>query len=111
MTAPLDIVDIHVHLWPPAWGPGGRYTKPAGGFSPEIYRKITTPHALVDEFAAAGISLAVVTATIESLFGLEGTVPLRVTGSQRLAGGPVARSSDAGRFWRRRRLCRRGRRA
>ncbi|MBM3092708.1 hypothetical protein GFB56_18100 [Ensifer sp. T173] len=40
MTAPLDIVDIHVHLWPPAWGPGGRCAKPTGGFSPEIYRKI-----------------------------------------------------------------------
>ncbi|MBD9491513.1 amidohydrolase family protein [Ensifer sp. ENS11] len=76
MTAPLDIVDIHVHLWPPAWRPGGRYAKPVGGFTPEIYRKITTPQALVDEFAAAGVSLAIVTATIESLFGLEGPVPL-----------------------------------
>lgn len=74
MTAPLDIVDIHAHLWPPAWGPGGRYAKPASGFAPEIYRKITTPEALVDEFKAAGISLAVVTATVESLFGAEGAV-------------------------------------
>lgn len=76
MTEPLDTVDIHTHLWPPAWGPGGKYAKPASGFAPEIYRKITTPQALVDEFKAAGVSLAVVTATIESLFGAEGPVDL-----------------------------------
>lgn len=74
MTAPLDIVDIHTHLWPPAWGPGGKYAKPAGGFAPDIYSKITTPQALVGEFTAAGVSLAIVTATIESLFGAEGPV-------------------------------------
>lgn len=74
MTAPLDIVDIHTHLWPPAWGPGGKYAKPASGFAPEIYRRITTPQALVDEFEVAGVSLAIVTATIESLFGAEGPV-------------------------------------
>ena len=74
MSARLDIVDIHTHLWPPAWGPGGRFAKPAGSFSPEIHRKITTPAALVEEFKAAGVSLAVVTATIESLFGAEGPV-------------------------------------
>lgn len=74
MSAPLDIVDIHTHLWPPAWGPGGKYAKPAGAFSPDIYRKITTPSALVDEFRTAGVSLAVVTTTIESLFGPEGPV-------------------------------------
>ncbi len=72
LDIPLDIIDIHTHLWPPAWGPGGKYAKPASGFAPEIYRKITTPEALVEEFKAAGISLAVVTATIESLFGAEG---------------------------------------
>ncbi|CDZ32819.1 2-amino-3-carboxymuconate-6-semialdehyde decarboxylase [Neorhizobium galegae bv. officinalis] len=74
MTTPLDIVDIHTHLWPPAWGPGGQYAKPASGFTPDVYRKITTPQALVDEFQAAGVSLAIVTATIESLFGAEGPV-------------------------------------
>lgn len=74
MSAPLDIVDIHAHLWPSAWGPGGKYAKPAGGFSPEIYRKITTHSALTEEFSAAGISLAVITATVESLFGAEGPV-------------------------------------
>ncbi|WP_105420487.1 MULTISPECIES: amidohydrolase family protein [Neorhizobium] len=74
MTTPLDIVDIHTHLWPPAWGPGGQYAKPASGFTPDLYRKITTPQALVDEFQAAGVSLAIVTATIESLFGAEGPV-------------------------------------
>lgn len=74
MTTPLDVVDIHTHLWPPAWGLGGQYAKAAGGFAPDVYRKITTPQALVDEFQAAGISLAIVTATIESLFGAEGAV-------------------------------------
>ncbi|SMF21814.1 aminocarboxymuconate-semialdehyde decarboxylase [Xaviernesmea oryzae] len=74
MTTPLDIVDVHTHLWPPAWGPGGKYAKPASGFAPEIYRKITTPEALVEEFEAAGVQLSIVTATIESLFGAEGPV-------------------------------------
>ncbi|MBV7522618.1 MULTISPECIES: amidohydrolase family protein [unclassified Ensifer] len=76
MTTPLDIVDIHAHLWPPAWRPGGRYEKPAGAFAPDIHRKITTPQALVDELEQSGVSLAVVTATIESLFGMKGSVPL-----------------------------------
>jgi len=76
MTTPLDIVDVHTHLWPPAWGPGGKYAKPASGFAPEIYRKITTPEALVEEFEAAGVQLSIVTATIESLFGAEGPVNL-----------------------------------
>ena len=76
MTAPLDIVDIHAHLWPPAWRPGGKYEKPAAAFAPEIHRKITSPQTLVDELEHNGVSLAVVTATIESLFGLEGSVPL-----------------------------------
>lgn len=74
MSAPLDIVDIHTHLWPPAWGPGGKYEKPSFGFSADIYRKIVSPDALVEEFAAAGVSRAVVTTTIESLFGAEGPV-------------------------------------
>ncbi|MDR3473605.1 MAG: amidohydrolase family protein [Devosia sp.] len=74
MSDQLDIVDIHAHLWPPAWGPGGKHEKKSFGFSDEIYRKITTPQALVDEFAAAGVSLAVVSTTIESLFGAEGPV-------------------------------------
>lgn len=74
MTLPLDIVDIHTHLWPPAWGPGGKHEKKSFGFSPEIYRKIVSPEALVGEFADAGISLAVVTTTIESLFGPDGPI-------------------------------------
>ncbi|WP_104663538.1 amidohydrolase family protein [Ensifer adhaerens] len=76
MTAPLDIVDVHAHLWPPAWRPGGKHEKPAGAFSPDTHRKITTPQALVDELEQSGVSLAVVTATIESLFGMEGNVPI-----------------------------------
>ncbi|CDP51464.1 2-amino-3-carboxymuconate-6-semialdehyde decarboxy lase [Devosia sp. DBB001] len=74
MSAPLDIVDIHTHLWPPAWGPGGKYEKKSFGFSADIYRKITSPEALVEEFASAGVSLAVVTTTVESLFGAEGPI-------------------------------------
>ncbi|WP_404294351.1 amidohydrolase family protein (plasmid) [Microvirga sp. RSM25] len=76
MTTTLDIVDIHTHLWPPAWGPGGRYDKKTYGFSPEIHSKIINPDALVEEFSAAGVNLAVVTTTIESLFGPEGPVDL-----------------------------------
>jgi hypothetical protein len=73
MSQILDVVDIHTHLWPPAYGPGGARQKPGFGFGPEIYRKITTPAELVSDFNAAGIDLAVVTTTIESLFGAEGT--------------------------------------
>ena len=72
MSKPLDVVDIHTHLWPPAYGPGGAREKKSFGFLPEIYRKITTPAALVEEFDQAGIALGVVTTTIESLFGAEG---------------------------------------
>lgn len=56
--------------------PGGKYEKPAGTFTPEIHRKIVTPQALVDQVENNGVSLGVVTATIESLFGMEGSVPL-----------------------------------
>ncbi len=72
MSKPLDVVDIHTHLWPPAYAPGGAREKKSFGFSPEIYRKITTPAALVEEFDEAGIALGVVTTTIESLFGADG---------------------------------------
>ena len=72
MSKPLDVVDIHTHLWPPAYGPGGIREKKSFGFSLEIYRKITTPAALVEEFDEAGIALGVVTTTIESLFGADG---------------------------------------
>ncbi|WP_377299587.1 amidohydrolase family protein [Rhizobium sp. SGZ-381] len=75
-TPPLEIIDFHTHLWPPAWGTGGRYARSRHGFAPEIHRKITTPASLVEEFCAAGVSRAVVTATIESLFGAEGPVDL-----------------------------------
>lgn len=75
-TPPLEIIDFHTHLWPPAWGTGGRYARPSHGFAPDIHRKINTPRSLVDEFSAAGVSRAVVTATIESLFGAEGPVDL-----------------------------------
>lgn len=74
MSEPLDIVDIHTHLWPPAWAPGGARAKAHFSFPEETLRRITTPQALVGEFGAAGVSLGVVTATVESLFGLEGPV-------------------------------------
>lgn len=74
MTEILDVVDIHTHLWPPAWAPGGPRAKTHFSFPAETLRRITTPQALVDEFRAAGIALGVVTATIESLFGAEGPV-------------------------------------
>jgi predicted TIM-barrel fold metal-dependent hydrolase len=73
-TSPLEIVDFHTHLWPPAWGTGGKHARPSHGFAPDVHRKITTPQSLVDEFREAGVSRAVVTATIESLFGAQGPV-------------------------------------
>ncbi len=76
MSHTLDVVDIHTHLWPPAWAPGGRRARPGGSFPPEIQRKITSPSALVEEFGASGVSLAVVTSTVESLYGAEGPVDL-----------------------------------
>lgn len=74
MSESLDVVDIHTHLWPPAWAPGGSRAKAHFAFPAETLRRITTPQALIDEFRSAGVSLAVVTATIESLFGAEGPV-------------------------------------
>lgn len=76
MSTPLDIVDIHTHLWPPAWGPGGKYLRPGVDFKTGMYSRILDVQGLVDEFAAAGVAQAVVTATIESLFGAEGPVDL-----------------------------------
>lgn len=72
MSAPLDIVDIHAHVWPPAYAPGGAREKKNTGFAPEIERKITSPEALLSELETGGVSLAIITATIESLFGLQG---------------------------------------
>ena len=72
MTTTLDIVDFHTHLWPPEWGPGGAKSKPSSAISPDIHRRIAAPRALLDEFAAAGVNLAVVSTTIESLFGVSG---------------------------------------
>ncbi len=71
MTQNLDIVDIHTHLWPAEWGPGG--SRQANfGLGDDILRQIVDPDALIDAFAAAGVSLAVVSTTVESLFGAEG---------------------------------------
>ena len=74
MPTPLNIVDFHTHLWPPAWGPGGSRSKPSGAISPEILRRIISPETLLQEFETAGVSQAVITTTIESLFGVDGPV-------------------------------------
>jgi len=70
----MDIVDIHTHLWPAEWGPGGKRAKPSGAISPDIHRRITSPEALLSEFETAGVALGVVSTTIESLFGIDGPV-------------------------------------
>src|ERR1700710_2067077 len=70
----MDIVDFHTHLWPPEWAPGGKRARPSGAISPDIHRRIVDPNALLQEFNAAGVSLAVVSTTIESLFSVEGPV-------------------------------------
>ncbi len=76
----MTIIDFHTHLWPAEWGPGGKRARPGGAFSPDIYRRITDPNALLEELAAAGVSLGVVTTTIESLFGVDGPVDSAVIG-------------------------------
>ena len=70
----MDIVDFHTHLWPADWGPGSKRAKPGGAISPDIHRRIASPDALLEEFEAAGVSLGVVSTTIESLFGVDGPV-------------------------------------
>ncbi len=72
MTAKLDIVDFHTHLLLPEWGPGGVRAKPGRGISPDVHRRIADPQALIGEIDAAGVALAVVSTTIESLFGVAG---------------------------------------
>ena len=74
MTTSLDIVDIHTHIWPEQWKPGGRWARPHNGLPEETLDRILSPERLQAEFSAAGVSLAVVTSTIESLFGAEGPV-------------------------------------
>ncbi|MFC0216978.1 putative TIM-barrel fold metal-dependent hydrolase [Pseudochelatococcus lubricantis] len=71
MTEHLDIVDIHTHLWPADRGAGGA-RRVNFGLGDDILRQIVDPAALLDAFAAAGVSLAVVSTTVESLFGVEG---------------------------------------
>jgi predicted TIM-barrel fold metal-dependent hydrolase len=72
MATKLDIVDFHTHLWPPEWGPGGARQRPGGAVAGDIHRRIIDPQGLVDEFDKAGVALAVVSTTIESLFGIAG---------------------------------------
>ena len=68
----LDIVDINTHLWPPAWAPAGRYARLAQTLLPSVMEKITKPETQIAEFQSGSVSLAVVTATIESMFGNDG---------------------------------------
>ncbi|MGI2033906.1 amidohydrolase family protein [Rhizobium panacihumi] len=74
MSERLEVIDIHTHLWPPAWAPGGPRAKSHFNFRKETLERITNPQILIDEFRQAGIELGVVTATIESLYGHEGPV-------------------------------------
>ncbi|MCX5493683.1 amidohydrolase family protein [Kaistia dalseonensis] len=71
----LDIVDFHTHLWPAHWAAAdGSGHQPGFGFSDDIRRRITSPSALIDEALAGGVSLSVISATIESRFGTEAPV-------------------------------------
>jgi aminocarboxymuconate-semialdehyde decarboxylase len=70
MSNDLDIVDIHTHLWPVDWGQNGS-RRISGGLPDDVLRKIVDPASLIDEFSIAGVSLAVLSTTIESLFGME----------------------------------------
>jgi aminocarboxymuconate-semialdehyde decarboxylase len=70
MTA-LDIVDIHTHLWPPAWGAAGRHERSGHRFAPEILSRLLSPETRAAEFANGGVSGSVVTATLETLFGTD----------------------------------------
>ncbi|MDC9837532.1 amidohydrolase family protein [Rhizobium binxianense] len=71
MSGRLNIVDIH--LWPPEWGLDGA-RRIYSGLPDDILRKIVDPAALLDEFEAAGVSLAVLSTTVESLFGVDAAV-------------------------------------
>ena len=71
MSTPLDIVDIHTHLWPADLDASRPAQHPAIQIRDDIIRKIRDPEALVDEFAQAGVSTAVLSTTIEGLFGLD----------------------------------------
>ncbi len=74
----MEIIDFHTHLWPIAWGIGGSRNRSGANIPEHALRRIVNPDALVEEFAAADISRAVISTTIESLFGLDGEVELDV---------------------------------
>ncbi len=68
----MDIVDFHTHLWPKDWAIGGARARPGVTIPAVAHRRVVDPAALVSEFETADVSLAVVSATIESLFGMDG---------------------------------------
>ncbi|MBB3444524.1 amidohydrolase family protein [Rhizobium sp. BK379] len=70
MSNELDIVDIHTHLWPAEWGADGT-RRISAGLAETVLKKIVDPASLIGEFSSAGVSLAVLSTTIESLFGME----------------------------------------
>lgn len=72
MAEQLDIVDIHTHLWPADRDRNA--SRRAISLPEDIQRKIVSPDALLDEFGKGGVSLAVLSTTVESLFGAEGPV-------------------------------------
>lgn len=70
MINELDIVDIHTHLWPAEWGADGS-KRISAGLADTVLKKIVDPASMIDEFSSAGVSLAVLSTTTESLFGME----------------------------------------
>ncbi len=94
MSNELDIVDIHTHLWPAEWGADGT-RRISVGLADTVLRKIVDPAALIDEFSAAGVSLAVLSTTIESLFGMEdATTPAVIAGVNDWLAGLVEAHPD-----------------
>ena len=88
MSNDLDIVDIHTHLWPVDWGQNGS-RRISGGLPDDVLRKIVDPASLIDEFSIAGVSLAVLSTTIESLFGMLTSSNVRSLLEQALLVQPV----------------------
>ena len=73
MSSHLDIVDIHTHLWPADWGPSGARKRQTFGLPDNVLARIVNPEELVRDNQTNGVALAVVTTTVESLFGASNT--------------------------------------
>jgi predicted TIM-barrel fold metal-dependent hydrolase len=66
----VDIVDFHTHLWPVGKTSGDHHAPPGISIPEDALRRGKHPDLLLEEFKAADVSLAVVSTTIESLFGI-----------------------------------------